>query len=174
MIFEDFHIHSTFSDGNNTPEEIIQNAINNGIKRIGISDHSYTAFDESYCLKEKYSNDIEIYCGIEQDIFSGKPTNNFDYVIGSVHYLNVKDNYIPVDETAKILINTANEYFDGDMYSLIDLYYETVADVVTKTNADIIGHFDLITKFNENNNFLESKNKALSPLDDNLDELTTI
>ena len=104
MIFEDFHIHSTFSDGNNAPEEIIKNAINNGIKRIGISDHSYTPFDESYCLKEKdvfryiseiyglkekYSNDIEIYCGIEQDIFSGKPTNNFDYVIGSVHYLNV-------------------------------------------------------------------------------------
>lgn len=187
MIFEDFHIHSTFSDGNNTPEEIIINAINNGLKRIGISDHSYTPFDESYCLKEKdvscyiseidrlkkkYSNEIEIFCGIEQDIFSGKPTYNFDYVIGSVHYLKVKDNYIPVDETEKILINTANEYFDGDMYSLIDCYYETVADVVEKTNADVIGHFDLITKFNENNNlfdmyssrYLDTAKKAIDKL----------
>ena len=29
-------------------------------------------------------------------------------------------------------------------------------------------------QFNENNNFLESKNEALSPLDDNLDELDLI
>ena len=30
---------------------------------------------------------MEIHCGIEQDLFSQEPTDGYDYVIGSVHYL---------------------------------------------------------------------------------------
>ena len=80
----DLHIHSTFSDGKNTIEEIVLKAIENGFDVIGISDHSYTVFDESYCikkdsisnyleeiniLKDKYRDKICIYAGIEQDFY---------------------------------------------------------------------------------------------------------
>lgn len=161
----DLHVHSTFSDGNNTIEDIVKEAISRGLVKIGISDHSYTSFDESYCiskinikkyideikaLRKKYKDKIEVLCGIEQDFYSLESTSNFDYVIGSVHYIKIDDDYIPVDESADILKRAADKYFSGNIYGLIDLYYKTVADVVDKTNADIIGHFDLITKFNEN------------------------
>lgn len=161
----DLHIHSTYSDGKDSLEDIVLSAINMGLSKVGFSDHSYTPFDESYCiskenikryadeisvLKEKYKGKIEILLGIEQDYYSTDITDEFDYVIGSVHYIKIGDEYIPVDENKEILLNTAKKYFQGDIYALIQKYYDTVADIVNKTNADIIGHIDLITKFNEN------------------------
>ena len=168
----DLHIHSTFSDGNNTPEEIVISAIEKGMKKIGISDHSFTAFDQSYCiqknkindyiacindLKVKYSDKIKVLLGIEQDYYSEECTNKYDYVIGSVHYVKIDNNYIPVDETAGILKDAATKYFQGNIYDLIDLYYQTVSDIISKTNADIIGHIDLISKFNENSLLFDEK-----------------
>ncbi|HAL63160.1 MAG: histidinol-phosphatase [Firmicutes bacterium] len=159
MILRDLHVHTTYCDGINTPEEMVLAAIQKGMECLGFSAHSYTFFDQSYCmtkaddykheiarLKEKYKDKIKILCGVEQDFYSEEPTDGYDYVIGSVHYIKIDKNYIPVDESAQILIDAANKYFGGDFYKLADTYYKTVAQI---KNADIIGHFDLITKFNE-------------------------
>ena len=48
----DFHVHTTFCDGINTPEEIVISAISRGMDKIGFSGHSYTFFDEEYCMKK--------------------------------------------------------------------------------------------------------------------------
>ena len=42
-----------------------------------------------------------------------------------------------------------NRFYGGDFYSFIEDYYEAVADVYRKTGCQIIGHFDLVTKFNQ-------------------------
>ena len=161
----DFHVHTTFSDGRSTPGEVVRAAIAMGMTALGFSDHSYTAFDERYCipreklpayraeiagLKEKYAGQIEIFCGIEQDFYSDTPTDGYDYVIGSVHYIRQGKAYIPVDEGNRILTDAARQYFGGEIYALAEEYYRTVAQVVQKTGCQIIGHFDLISKFNEN------------------------
>ena len=164
MILQDFHVHSVFSDGKHTPEEIILAALEKGMTAIGFSDHSYTAFDESYCipkdrqtayqseirsLAEKYKEHISVFCGIEQDFYSeSAAAGTYDYSIGSVHYLKLGKEYIPVDESPAILLQAAEKYFNGDIYGLAEEYFKTVSQVIEKTNADIIGHFDLITKFN--------------------------
>lgn len=160
----DKHVHTIFSDGKNTPEEVVLEAIARKMEVLGFSDHSYTAFDESWCMKKgdiplyrasiaelraRYAGRIKILCGIEQDFYSEEPTEGYDYVIGSVHYLRAGEEYIPVDESPEILCAAAEKHFGGDIYALIEEYYRTVARVVEKTGADIIGHFDLITKFNE-------------------------
>lgn len=170
---QDLHTHTTYSDGKNTPEEMILAAADEGLDTIGISDHSYTSIDESYCikkekiagyvaeisaLKEKYKGKIEVLCGIEQDYFSDEPTDMFDYAIGSVHYIKAGGEYIPVDESAEILKKAADKYFGGDMYALVEEYYRLEADVIRKTNADIIGHFDLITKFQEQTPLFDERN----------------
>ena len=164
MIWSDFHVHTTFSDGKHTPEEMILSAIEKNMSAIGFSDHSYTWFDKTYCIPQEkqqtyvqeirslanqYKERISVFCGIEQDFYSEPPTNNYDYIIGSVHYLKLGEEYVPVDENAQILINAAKKYFNGDMYGIVEEYFKTVTQVVEKTNADIIGHFDLITKFND-------------------------
>lgn len=174
----DLHIHSTYSDGNNSLEEIINEAIKNKIDIIGFSDHSYTPFDLSYCiqkddinnyisditeLKEKYKDKIKILLGIEQDFYSDKLTEKFDYIIGSVHYIRIEDEYIPVDESKKILIDAVDKYYNGDIYNLIDNYYDTVSKIVEKTCANIIGHLDLISKFNEDGKlFNENDNRYIN------------
>lgn len=174
----DFHVHTTFSDGKNTPEEMVRAAIENGMKSIGFSDHSYTFYDERYCmrkneidayietvnaLKEKYAGKIEILCGIEQDMYSDCPTNRYDYVIGSVHYVNYGDEYPAIDASFKradgltCVHAAAAKYENGDLYAIAEKYFETVSQVVEKTSCDIIGHFDLILKFSESYELFDEK-----------------
>ena len=164
MITKDLHTHTVYCDGRDTPESMILSAIEKGLDTIGISGHSYTFFDTSYCMKKedipryvaelrylraKYYDKIHVLCGVEQDYYSDFPTDMFDYSIGSVHYLKLKDEYVPVDESPEILRNAAEKYFCGDVCALCEEYYKTVADVVRKTACDIIGHFDLVSKFND-------------------------
>ena len=160
----DFHLHSLFSDGKNSPEEVVLAAIGKGMTAIGFSDHSWTPFDESYCmkrerisdymleiarLKRKYRGRIKIFCGIEQDYFAGLPAGGFDYVIGSVHYVKVRGEYLPVDHDVRILREGLDRLFGGDSDSFAEAYFELVAGVAEKTGADMIGHFDLASKFSE-------------------------
>ena len=157
-------MHTCCCDGKNTPEEMVQSAIKKGLSTVGISGHSYTFFDESYCmqrediprylaecryLRAKYFDQIHVLCGVEQDYYSDYPTDDFDYVIGSVHYVKAGEEYIPVDESIAILYSAADKHFNKDIYALCEAYYKTVSDVVNKTSCDIIGHFDLISKFIE-------------------------
>lgn len=176
MIFSDYHTHTTFSDGKNSPEEMVIEAIRRGLDSLGFSDHSYTFFDESYCmkrenkclylkaisdLKDKYSEKINIYCGIEQDLYSLEETDQYDYVIGSVHYVKVGNDYIPVDESAECFEKSVKKYFSGDYYKFAEEYYKAVSEIVEKTNADVIGHFDLVSKFNSDGFFDESDDRYI-------------
>lgn len=160
----DFHVHTTFSDGKNTPEEMLLSALDRGMDAIGFSDHSYTWFDEGYCipqnrlseyrqtveaLKRKYAGKIRVYCGIEQDLYSRAPAGDYDYRIGSVHYLLREGVYLPVDESPELLRAAAERYYGGDYYAMAEDYFQSVSRVPEATGADLIGHFDLIAKFNE-------------------------
>lgn len=170
IVKKDYHMHTTFCDGQNTPREMVEAGINKGFQTLGFSGHSYTFFDESWCmtkegtrayikeitqLKIEYKSKIEILCGIEQDYYSDMSIDDYDYVIGSVHYLKKNGVYLPVDESKEILLEIVRDFYVGDIYTLIEDYYLTVADVRRKTQCNIIGHFDLITKFNENNELFD-------------------
>lgn len=174
---KDFHIHTGYCDGRGTPDEIVQAAIAKGLDIIGFSGHAHTSFDESFCMSveateeyekavreaaAKYADKIQVLCGIEQDYYSDQPTDRWDYVIGSAHYVKVPAGengdgphcragafaYPSVDDTPEIFEDGIERYFGGDAYAFAEAYFNVVADVVRKTGADIIGHFDLITKFN--------------------------
>lgn len=160
MILRDFHVHTTFCDGSAPPEEMVKAAIAKGIKQLGIVAHSYVPFDtccipaekidlfrdEITALKTKHRNLIELFCGIEMDLFSPQSSGGFDYTIGSVHYLKQGERYISVDETPEILRRMIDEYYDGDFYLCAEDYYRAVAKLA-EMKPTIIGHFDLIKKF---------------------------
>ncbi len=164
MISSDLHIHTKYCDGKDSPEDVVKKAIEKGITTIGFSSHSYTEFDKSYAmkkedtdkyiseiaeLKKKYKNKAEILCGIEMDYYSDLNTEKFDYVIGSVHYVYKNGAYLDVDHSKERFVNQVNEYYNGDFFSFIKDYYKMVADLNNKLSPDIIGHIDLVTKFNE-------------------------
>jgi DNA polymerase (family 10) len=100
-----FHNHTTRSDGAATLEEMVLGAKARGMKYIGISDHSKSAFyaqglaepaladqeKEIRALQEKYP-EIRIFWGIESDIladggldYDSKWLSRFDFVVASVH-----------------------------------------------------------------------------------------
>lgn len=165
-----YHTHTTYCDGKNTVREMVEAAYDKGFTHIGFSGHSYTDFDTSYCMKKEdiprylqdianlkaeYQGKMEINSGVEQDFYSKEDTAIFDYVIGSVHYVYKDGLYHPVDESEAITKRVVEEFFAGDFLQYAKLYFETVAQVVQKTNADIIGHFDLLTKFNEGSKYFD-------------------
>ena len=173
MITSDFHVHTTFCDGKDSAEDMVLAAIKLGMKKLGFSGHSYTPFDEEPCmspedtqlykqeisrLKAKYRGQIEILCGTECDYYSDIDAKSYDYVIGSVHYLKCSGVFRHVDNTPEMLKAAIDESFGGDAYALVEHYYSLVADVVRKTNANVIGHFDLVVKLNAGGSFFDEDN----------------
>ena len=153
-----FHTHSTFSDGKHTPEEIVQLAIEQGFDCIGFSDHGNTPFDLRYCmtdldgyiaeinrLKIKYAGKITLLLGIEEDIFAPVDRTKFDYVISSSHYLYKDGVYLPYDSTYDYF-SEANSHFQNPL-EMAKQYFATLCDYLEKNPPTIIGHFDLITKY---------------------------
>ena len=164
MMLSNYHTHTTFCDGVDSPEEMVLEAIRLGMSELGFSGHSHIPFDDSYCmslegtlqykaviteLKQKYADKIKILLGIEQDIYSDTDTDGYDYVIGSAHHLFKNGEYISVDLSRAEQERIIAQLYGGDQYSFAEDYYRAVATVYEVTKCDIIGHFDLITKFNE-------------------------
>ena len=164
MSLRDYHMHSVFSDGVDTPEAMVLSAIEKGMDEMGFSEHAYAPHDydcgipiglegayrrEIARLKEKYAGKIRILCGVEQDWFSPLPPDDYDYRIGSVHNLLEGDEYYALDGSAEEQKQAVERFYGGDAYVMCEKYYALMGDIVERTNADIIGHFDLLTKFYE-------------------------
>ena len=81
----DFHIHTIFSDGTFTPEEIAETAFKNGVKAIAITDHdSVDGIERGRKAAEKEG--IEFISGIE---FSTEFLGKEIHILG--YYLDEKD-----------------------------------------------------------------------------------
>ncbi len=174
MIKTDFHTHTYFCDGVSSPEEMVLAAIDKGLTAIGFSGHAYTSFDTEWCmslentekyfdeidrLKKIYIDRIKIYHGLEWDLYSDGSRDRAEYLIGSVHYIERNGVRRTVDESAESLTRLVKDMYDGDFYACAGDYYKGVGSVLEKTGADIVGHFDLITKFNEGGRLFDTGNE---------------
>lgn len=164
MNYTNLHTHTVFSDGKYTVEELVQLALRNGLPAIGISDHSFTEFDQRYCMKpgrigeylaeirrvrEKYRGQIEVYAGLEWDGYSELPERDeFDYLIGSCHYVRAADgSYHSVDHARDEHWDAINQHFGGDPIAYARTYFDTYEARTRVNRPDILGHFDIVTKF---------------------------
>lgn len=162
MTYCGYHTHTTFSDGKNTAEEMVQAAIRLGMPAIGISDHSPTPCDMSYCMKPEnipaylgeltrlqqvYGEQITILKGLELDYNTKIDTSPFDYILASVHYLIYGDEVYAIDHAKDIQLRCIEKEFGGDQLAFAKAYFDTVADHITACRPTIVGHFDVITKF---------------------------
>lgn len=156
-----FHTHTTFSDGKDSPENVVKYAIEQGFSALGFSDHGFTENDLRYCmkdvdgyvaeikrLKEKYVGQIQIYLGVEEDASNLVNFLGFDYIIGSLHYINYRGKYYSFDNSRDDF-SVCKELFRGDELALVEAYYKTFLEYLMKRKPDVIGHFDLLTKFEE-------------------------
>ncbi|MEA4913504.1 MAG: histidinol-phosphatase [Christensenella sp.] len=170
MIQQNLHTHSTFDDGQNTMEEMVLAAISAGLISLGFSVHTPMSFDacwtipsrrmpdyiaEARRLKEAYRGQIDVYCGAEWDIDSAKRALGFDYVIGSIHQIPMRGTLYGVDSS----IEETRQYlaaFSGSADAAAEAYFRQYAELAKIDEVDIVGHLDLLTKFDEQRAFFNS------------------
>ena len=171
---QNLHTHSNYCDGADTPEEVVLKAISKGFDSIGFSGHSYMHYSPSHsmsvegteeykktvrALAEKYKSEIEIFCGLEFDMLSKIDMTGYDYMIGSVHYFKIGEDYVGFDRSAEVVKKVIDEYFGGDGMAYAKAYYRDVARLPELGNFEILGHFDLISKHSDNVCFFDESSK---------------
>lgn len=176
LMLTNYHTHTNFCDGKDSAEEIVLTAIEKGFSAIGLSGHGYTSFDLSYCmksipeyiteikrLKAKYKGKIQIYLGVEEDIAEWVNRNDFDYLLGSSHYLKTPNGILPID-LGHAQFKTLLDAYNGDRLALAKTYFESFTDYILTRKPDIVGHFDLITKYDEKDGFAFLNNPEYNAL----------
>jgi histidinol-phosphatase (PHP family) len=169
--YQNLHTHSTYCDGKDSIEGMIQSAIAQGFQSVGFSGHSYMYYapdhsmslagtedyiKEVHAMKEKYRDQIDIFCGLEFDMYSTDiDFSRYEYMIGTAHYLLIDGKQVGFDRTAPVVAGIINDYFGGDGMKYAKMYYETLAQLPTFGKFDILGHADLICKFSEKENFFD-------------------
>ena len=165
MIKQNLHCHTTYDDGKNTPEEMVLAAEKAGLRSLGISIHGYipgegwtateenekTHVEELYRLKEKYAGRFNVYCGIEYDIMGPRNFDGYEYIIGSAHVLG---DHLYADsscENAKLTI----AHF-GSAESAAERYFANCASLAEIPEISVVGHFDLLTKYDEQAHLYDS------------------
>src|SRR5437588_1922297 len=124
------HVHSTWSDGQNTIREMAEACIVRGLTYLGLTDHSKTAayagglneedlrrqHEEINLLNKEYAGHLLILKGIECDIlrdgsldFADDVLATLDFVVASIHSLF---NLSPQEQTARMLRAISNRYVD--------------------------------------------------------------
>lgn len=164
MLRSNCHTHTLYCDGKNTAEEMINRAVELGFVSLGFSGHCPMSFNNEWGmtkektelyvkeineLKAKYKNKIEIFCGIELDEdYTDIDPDSFDYIIASVHQIHKNGKIYSIDLSPDELSECVREAFDGSWNEMAKHYYSDLADYIIRQSCDVVGHFDLITKFN--------------------------
>lgn len=168
-----FHTHSTWCDGKSSPEEIVRTAIGQGFSTLGFSSHAMLPQDdidwvltpkkapryaeEIRALAGRYADKIRILCGVEADFIPGGATPSKaayasirpDYIIGSIHWVKAADGaLVAVDHTPEILADGIRDHFNGDAKNFVRAYFAAERQMVRDFDFDIVGHPDLVRKFN--------------------------
>ena len=167
-----FHSHCTFCDGRSHPEDFVKFAISNKFRAYGFSSHSPLPFEtfwnmsksdmpeyitEINRLKEKFSEKLEIYVGLEID-FLDKSYNAsipyfrslpLDYSIGSIHFVPwalplLEKNMVCIDGSYKDFEQGINEHFGGSVRKLTEAFFESSMQMIEAGGIDIVGHIDKI------------------------------
>ena len=167
-----FHTHCTHCDGADSAEAMARTAIEKGFSALGFSSHAmwpvtdgcamrpeaYGAYvREIRDLAVRYADRIHIFCGFEADYVPGISAPDSavygqfapDYLIGSVHYVATGEGIgVAVDNTPEILREGIDTFFGGDARAYIKAYFAQEREMVAKYDFDIVGHPDLVRKFN--------------------------
>ena len=173
---QNLHTHTNFCDGKQDVETIVRRSIELQLDSIGFSGHSHCEYIKSSSSmspeatrqykveiakqKKKFENQIEIFCGLEFDQYSDDDLQGYDYIIGTNHYLKMGNEFVGFDRDKEEVQSIINNYFDGDGLRFAREYYRQLSQLPAYGNFDLVGHFDLITKNNENGELFDENNPA--------------
>jgi histidinol-phosphatase (PHP family) len=176
---ENYHLHTTISDGKFKPEELIRLAIKRKFKTIGITDHYKfpPAFKEEKSdfysdrdyrnlikLRDKYIDKISVFIGVEFDWFSEhkdwiiKETKkrHYDYKFISMHFVKVNEKNEPIDLFADTFDDSVKKI---GIKNLVESYYNELREGIKTGCFDVVAHLDLIKIWNKNKRYFSGDEK---------------
>lgn len=158
------HVHTTYCDAKSTAAQMAQAAMDEGFVSLGFSGHACQGYDPKYAmsaegetayikevlrLRRQYEGRMRIWLGVERDKHAFADRTKYAYVIGSAHYVPFGNQYVSVDGNPAVLANARTAQYSGDGMALAHTYYRELASYIRAYCPDIIGHFDLVRKYNK-------------------------
>jgi histidinol-phosphatase (PHP family) len=160
MKFVDYHVHSSFScDGESTIFEMCEKAVEVGLVEIGFSDHmdfdpkdwgykffDYNSYSSEIARAQAFFNkkliirkgvEVDYQRCFEDEIKEWLKNKDFDYKVGSVHYI---DHH----HLSHKLVES------NDLRKVYDVYFKEVVSSIESELFDILGHFDYVSSFLDN------------------------
>jgi histidinol-phosphatase (PHP family) len=188
-MFSDYHTHTLYSNhGAGHPRELAAVAVEKGLLALGFSEHfplpagvtepsggsanmhwdqidRYT--QEVRAAQEEFDGKIKILLGYEVDylpLFDDLMRANLakypaDYFVGSIHivdrFRSDHENWL-IDYTNDIFAEGVTEYGGEAVYTR---YYELIRDFARRYDHRIVGHLDMIKKFNVNGRYFDTNSE---------------
>ncbi len=175
---ENYHTHTTGSDGELTPEELIKLAIKKKFNVLGITDHypfpggfrdwgneyySDKHYEELWELKKKYADKINVLVGVEFDwlkdykkwIKKEAIRKKYDYKLISIHFMKAGDEYIPLDWKEEGFLKMIEK--NKGIKNLVKKYYGGLRQAIKTGCFDVVAHFDLIKIWNKNHRYFSGE-----------------
>src|SRR5579872_2548800 len=168
-----FHTHSSFCDGEGSLEEMVEAALGAGLTDLGFSSHAPLPFDtdwnmalsrldeyvaQAHRLRERYADRIRLWLGAELDYIPAEQIASFqaaqvsskvfDYFVGSVHFLGDPRLRLSFDGTKEQFDALLADSYGGEIRSMVEDYYTRIASVPSMPGVLIVGHFDVIKRWN--------------------------
>ncbi len=165
------HTHTHYCDGKSTPREMLAAARRLGFVSLGFSGHADQGFDGAYSMGDGRQNayekelrrlaeellaageNLRLWVGLEQDgmVPQAKKEENkeqFDYILGSTHYLekDFQGQAVAVDGDFVALKAYVAQVLRGDWMAMAQAYFDAHVAMLLADRPAIIGHFDLVRK----------------------------
>ena len=163
------HTHTFLSDGKDSPREMAETAIALNMKTLGFSDHVFTPgyeqdslpkdmtdyVEQISSLADEYRDRLEIVCGVEEEFEVWNDAPGIQYRIGSRHSI-WRDGYqFLIDNTPEEFDEGVDRLYGGDTKEAVSDYYRLLCSDVEKHVPEIMGHLDLVRKFNTAGRFFD-------------------
>jgi histidinol-phosphatase (PHP family) len=170
-------MHSTYSDGRTTIDEIARSAINKGLTTIAVTDHMPLPFKTRYamdrerlldyrneitCARRVHGRNLTILAGLEIEYI---PRHlgwikeivdlGWDILLVSIHGIVTDQGHFLVNGHEDEFKQTLTKIFQNDIRAFCSHYYQLIQEAAATGWFDVAGHLDVIKKHNHDNHYFD-------------------
>ena len=170
-------MHSTFSDGSHTIDEVARSAMKKGLTTIAVTDHMPLPFATRYAMAQdrlvayreeigaarlKYGDRLTLLSGLEMEYIPEHrgwiqkiADQGWDLLLISIHGIVTDEGHFMVNGREEEFQRTLNKVFNGDIQAFCTQYYSLIQEAVATGWFDVAGHLDVIKKHNRDNRYFD-------------------
>lgn len=175
--YTDHHMHSNYSDGSASIDQMAASAIEKGLKTIAITDHMPLPFNTRYAMqrnrlqdyrkeilqaRKKYKDRLTILSGMEieyipryRDWIKEIVEQGWDMLLVSVHGIVTHQGHFMVNGREDEFKRALKTIFNDDIKAFCTHYYALIREAAATGWFDAAAHLDVIKKHNADNTYFD-------------------